>query len=108
MIVEEKNQGPKVDYELSGNVIVFRGGELSLDLSKFERDFPVDIDISSNEHDMLQTGLSRRYVAQISIPAGEYEEIDTGETDEEDDPIIERSAMPFDISRVKLILWGLE
>jgi len=103
MIVIEKNQGPKVSHELQGNILTFREGELSLDLSKYERDFPVHIDVCSNEYDMLTIGPSRKYVTEIDILAREYDEEETGDA-ENPVTLIPR---PFDASKVQLTLWAI-
>jgi len=103
MIVSEKNQGPKASYELQGNILTFRDGELSLGLSKYEKDFPVHIDVCSNEYDMLTIGPSRKYVAEIDIPAKEYDEEETGDTE---NPV---TLIPrlFDVTKVQLTLWAI-
>jgi hypothetical protein len=103
MITVEKNQGDKVAYELQGDVLAFRGGELALDLSKYERDFPVHIDVCSNEYDMLVVGPSRMYVAEIDIPARGYDEEQTGDP-ENPVALVPRA---FDVSKVQLTLWAL-
>jgi hypothetical protein len=103
MIVSDKNQGPKASYELQENVLAFRDGELSLDLSRYERDFPVHIDVCSNEYDMLTIGPSMKYVAEIDIPAREYDEEETGDA-ENPVTLIPRQ---FDISKVQLTLWAV-
>ncbi len=107
MIVVHKNEGPKIPYTVSGNVISFRDGELSLDLEKYERDFPVHIDICENEFNMLTVGISRRYVAQIDIPAREYEYVENG-TDEQGNPKYDKVAVPFSLDKVTLTLWAIE
>ncbi|MDQ7790230.1 MAG: hypothetical protein U1D96_05465 [Eubacteriales bacterium] len=103
MIIVEKNQGDKAAYELQGNVLAFRGGELALDLSMYERDFPVHIDICCNEYDMLVVGLGRRYVAAIDIPARAYDAEQTGDPE---NPIT-LAPRAFDISKAQLTLWAL-
>jgi hypothetical protein len=96
MQVVEKNIGEKVEYTVDDNRLFLRG-ELILDLAKYERDFPVHIDICENEFGMLTMGISRKYVAQIDIPAREYDYITDGA-----DPV------PFDMKRVTLTLWAIE
>lgn len=107
MIIVEKEPGTKVEYSASGNRISFRGGELSLDLSRFERDFPVHIDICENAYGMLTMGISRKYVAQIDIPAREYTEVQDG-VDEEGNPKTAMQPMPFSMDNVTLTLWEVE
>ena len=107
MIIVEKTEGPKIQHELMGNLLVLNN-ELYLNLSMYERDFPVSIDISHNDFGMLVMGLSRAYVAQIDIPAREYKEVETEEVDEETEEFkTELKALPFDVSKVTLTLWGV-
>jgi hypothetical protein len=103
MNVVNKNEGPKIPYVVEGEIIRF-DDEISINLSKCERDFPVHIDICRNEFDMLTFGLSNKYVAQIDIPGREYYDSENG-TDEEGNPKIERVAYPFDIDNITLTLW---
>ena len=69
MKVLHKNDGAYADYSLDGTVLSFRGGELTLDLAELERDYPVNITVSEDGAKKLTTGVSRRYVAEIDIPA---------------------------------------
>ena len=69
MKVAYKNGGAYADYSVIGTVISFRGGELSIDLALHERDHPVRITVSEDENGRLVIGPSRRYVAEIGIPA---------------------------------------
>lgn len=107
MIIIDKNEGAKVVQGLTGTFISFRDGELSLDLARFERDFDVTVVITENEFGMLQMGLARRYVAEIQIPARIYDEVDTGQKDENGQAIMEMVAQPFDIKKVTLTLWAV-
>lgn len=107
MIVVEKEPGTKIEYSAAGNMISFRDGELSLDLSRFERDFPVHIDICENAFRMLTMGISRKYVAQIDIPARKYTEVQDG-VDEEGNPKMVMQPVPFSMDNVTLTLWEVE
>ncbi|NSW90200.1 MAG: hypothetical protein HPY74_05895 [Firmicutes bacterium] len=106
MIVVEKNEGTKIEYTITDTILNLNE-EIMMDVSKFERDFPVHIDICRNQFDMLTFGLSERYVAQIDIPAREYEMVENG-TDEEGNPKYDKVAVPFDIGKVILTLWSME
>lgn len=107
MIVVNKNDGPKIDYTVDGNIINFRNGELAIDISKYERDFPVHLDICEDNFGFLTMGLSDRYVAQIDIPAREYQYVENG-TDELGNPKYDKVAVPFSLDRVTLTLWAIE
>jgi hypothetical protein len=106
MIVIEKNIGPKINYTLEKTKLTLNN-EMMLDLSKYEREFDVHIDICYNQFGMLVTGLGERYVAQIDIPAREYTYEQNG-TDEEGNPKCEKVPVPFDMDKVTLTLWSLE
>lgn len=100
MNVIEKNAGPKIEYKVEGTKITFRD-EMTLDLSKYERDYPVHLDICESRDRILVMGLSDYYVAQLDIPERLYnEEIIREET--------VRIPVPFSIDRVTLTLWAIE
>lgn len=92
MTVIEKNVGPKVAYEVTGNKITFGDDEITLNLSKYERDEEVQIDICRDDDHILIAGPSKYFVANIIIPARQHED---------DEPV------PFDIDNVTLVLWAL-
>lgn len=104
--VIEKNIGQKIEFSVSGTRLNLNN-ELILDLSKYERDHDVHIDISENGDGMLIMGVSRRYVAQIDIPARKYDEITTEATEDKE---AETTFAPvaFSMDNVKLTLWALE
>ena len=101
MIVVEKNEGTKIEYDVSKTKITF-ADELMLNLTKLEKDWPVHRDICMDADGNLTTGVGDGlyYVAEIDIPAREYTEA----TSEEEQP----AAKPLDMNRVTLTLWGLE
>ena len=77
MIIVEKNEGPKIDYEIQNTAtkkkITF-DDDLTINLIKREQDWPVHIDICF-DHDgelVIGTAAGRAYVAEIDIPAREY------------------------------------
>lgn len=107
MQVIEKNVGPKVEYDTQSTYLAFRESEIMLDLAKYERDFPVHIDICENKFGMLTMGISREYIAQIDIPAREYVIADDG-VDEEGNPQEVSVPVPFDMGNVTLTLWATE
>ncbi len=100
MIIIEKNEGTKVDYSVNGTKINF-AGEITLDLKKYERDFPVHLDICMDKFGFLTMGLAERYVAQIDIPERQYT---MQEGEEEPQPV----PVDFSMDNVTLTLWGRE
>lgn len=109
MIIVEKNEGTKIPYEINGNKITFND-ELSLNLEKYERDDAAHIDICRDKFGNLVTGVipgvAEAYVAEIDIPAREYDYIADG-TDENGNPIEVPMPEPFDIDKCTLTLWAL-
>lgn len=99
MNVIHKNQGAKVPYTVNGTKLTIRD-EMTLDLSKYERDYQVNLDISENKDGILVVGLSDYYVLQLEIPARQYIEETEGEE-------IKRVPVPFNMDNVTLILWAL-
>jgi hypothetical protein len=99
MIVVEKNEGAKIEYKItvSTKKITFGDDELTINLSKYERDEEVCIDICVDENGMLTIGqMAKYYVAQVILPARQY-------SDEE-----HTNPVTFNINNATLILWALE
>lgn len=110
IIVVEKNEGEKIAYEVSGTKIIFGEDELMVNIKSRERDEEVTLDICKDTQDGLTVGVNteaREYVAQVTIPARGCEIVDTGEQDEDGNPIMERKALPFDMKKCTLTLWAL-
>ncbi|AOY77180.1 hypothetical protein [Clostridium formicaceticum] len=109
MNIVEKNQGEKTPYSVEGTRLNIND-ELILDLSRYERDFDVHIDISEDWAGMLVMGLGDRYVAQIDMPARKYNEIevenDEGTEGEGESTTLE--PVPFSMENVTLTLWALK
>lgn len=111
MIIVEKNEGAKIPYEVNGTSICF-DDDLTINLAKRQKEWPVHIDVCSDEDGALVIGAEsgRYYVAQIDIPAIEYEEAELaaeGNTEEHGEaaaPV----AKPLDMDKVTLTLWALE
>ena len=102
MKVIEKNEGPKIAYEVTGTKITFGDDELTINVAKYQRDWLVHIDICSNRDKQLVigTGEGLYYVAQLDIPEIKYTEPETeGEAPE---------PLPIDMDEVTLTLWSLE
>lgn len=134
MNVIELNEGRKVEYELRGTKLDFADGTLTMNLAKYQRDYPVTKTITGDaEGNLLIDGSdSRFYVAEVEIPAIEYEDVevegeaenatataaveDAEKTEEETTPAedtapkthIERKAKPLNTDDVTLRLWSIE
>ena len=108
MIIIEKNEGTKIDYEVSGTKITF-DDEITLKLAKLQRDEPVHKDICYDSDGDLCIGTKegKYYVAEIDIPGIEYEEIPPDPEDEEAmGPSYE--PLPLDMDKVTLTLWSID
>ncbi len=102
MQIIEKNEGPKIAYEENGTMVFLGDYELMLNISKYQRDWPVHIDVCSNRDKQLVvgTGEGLYYVAQFDIPATKY----TEPAMEEDIP----EPIPIDMNEVVLTLWSID
>ena len=123
MKVIEANEGRKVEYEQNGSWLIF-DDQISLNLKKLETDNDVHIDITANAFGRLQTGEGVYYVAQLTIPARQYEEteienpdyVEPGEGEEADEfsgghvnqTITKKDPVPFSMDNVTLTLYALK
>lgn len=101
--VVEKNKGAKIAYEQQGTKLFFGDDEIMLNVAKYQKDWPVVVDVCKDKAGNLTIGTEsgNRYVAQVEIPETKYIEI---EKEEE----TERKAEPLDMSEVTLILWSVD
>lgn len=93
MRLEFKQAPPHPEYHLDGTKLVLDGQEYKLD--ELQQDSEKIINLKDGE----------RFLANIILPPREYEEVDTGEVDEEGNAVINRQAKPLNIARVRLVLW---
>ena len=102
----EKTGGDKIDVRINGTKVILGDDEMTLNLSKYERDDPVHIDIGLNARGFLTFGVSDRYAVQIDIPGREYDLVDPGELDETGSPRMKKVAKAFSMANVTVTLWG--
>lgn len=132
MKIIEVNEGVKIPYEVRGTKIALNDDELTLNLSRYERDDANHLDICRDKFGNLVSGVipgvAEIYVAQIDIPARAYVEKQIEATPEQeaaeaaeaagdgenspeggttDHQTMEREAVPFDIEKCTLTLWAL-
>ena len=107
MIVHKKNDGTYVPYALAGTALSFRNGLLTVDLSEYERDWPVQLDIGEDETGALVLGPPFSYIAQIDICA-RTSTIEVGPADDFGFPKLKKVAAPLDTDKVTLTLWAQE
>ncbi len=111
MIITNVSDGPKANYGLNGTnmtISVANVGDLTVDLQAKQSDVQKNVDISlDRSFSRLVEGVGAWYVASIEIPPVSKELYDTGEVDENGDPIMAQRELPLDTTKVKLRLWGL-
>ena len=121
MIIVEKDAGAKIEYSVRTTKITV-DDDLTINLAKREQDWPVHIDICSDADGELVIGAAagRRYVAEIDIPARQYEiipaEVESdpeptapGDEDESpEEPSEQRVPIPLNMANVTLSLWAIE
>lgn len=97
--VIEKNSGQKIEWEQSGTRLYFGDDEIMINAAKYQKDWPVSVDICTDRSGNLTIGTESalRYVAQVEIPAAQYTE--DGES---------REKLPLDMGDVTLTLWSIE
>ena len=105
MIIVDKNEGRKIGYTVEETAITFGNNELTLDLAELQEEEPVHVTICYTKRHTLTTGKGGiTYVAEIDIPAMEYEHGEpSGEGDET--PVV---PVPLDMEKVTLTLWAIE
>ncbi len=105
MIIVEKNAGPKIPYEVNGTKITF-DDDLTINLAKRQKDDPEHIDVCYDADQELVIGAAagRAYVAELDIPAKEYEYHEAGEGEDPEPP----TPLPIDMDKVTLSLWSIE
>jgi len=124
--VIEKNEGQKIEWKQNSTKLTFGDDELMVNVAKYQRDWPVQLDICGDKDGNLVLGVGegRYYVAQVDIPATKYTEPQPIEPDESE---IEAEAengtaegggtqqrftppepIPMEMSDVTLILWAID
>lgn len=123
--VTEKNAGQKIDFEQSGTRLIFGDDEIMLNAAKYQKDWPVEVDICRDKADNLTIGTASglRYVAQVMIPAATYtetviEEPEAPEADAEgaeqtenggmNQQNVQRDKNPLNMGDVTVVLWSIE
>lgn len=100
-----------IEYGLRNNRLTL-DDELTIKLDKYERDEDAHIDICEDRYGNLVMGvipgIATKYVAQIDIPARTYHDEETGETNENDEPVIVPVPDPYDPANTTLTLWEKE
>jgi hypothetical protein len=122
--VLEKNTGTKIDWQQSGDKLIFGDDDLSIRCGTRQRDYPVHVDICADDDGNLVIGVGagRYYVAQVDIPPITYTETEVetaalagGEPEGAaiegagyGMPNIIREPQPINMADVMLTLWSLD
>lgn len=106
--VVEINEGTKIPFEQSGSKLFFGDDEIMVNCSKYQRDWPVHLDICADRYKNLVIGVGegRYYVAQVDIPEIQYTE-ETTEIEGEE-PVTTLVPVPLNMSDVTLTLWSID
>lgn len=120
MKIIEKNEGKKINYNLTGTKLDFADGALTLDLARYQQDDTVTRDIMVDSEGYLTTGRGLYYAAQVEIPARKYTETVTTaqETDAQAEDgentegmsreTVTRTPEPLDTEDVTLYLFAID
>lgn len=109
MKIIEKNEGVKIPYVVKTTKITL-DDELMMNLERYERDDPNHIDICRDKCGNLVSGvipgMAEKYVAQIDIPARDYDYIADGI--DGDGKLRElQIPIPFNMDNCTLTLWAI-
>ena len=108
MIIVEKNEGAKIEYEVKKSKITF-DDDLTINLKKRQEDWDVHIDVcfDSDKELVIGAAAGRSYVAEIDIPARTYTET-ASEEGAEDAESTTLTPDPLDMDKVTLTLWAID
>lgn len=109
MQVTELNSGEKAVHGLNGTVLTIevKDQAVEIDLAAKQKDNKNVIDICLDREGNLVESIDKWHVANIIIPAASYSLVDTGEVDDEGNPVYEKVKDPLNTDNVKLDLWAL-
>lgn len=109
MKVQEINEGTKAEYSLNGTVLAVAVGSqsINIDLAAAQSDTQQVVDICLDGDLNLQAKVEKWYVANIIIPPQKTHLVDSGQVDEENNPVLVPETLPIDLDEVSLILWAL-
>lgn len=120
MIEKIIQEGEHIAYTTTKKSVTFGDEDLTVNLKNRERDDEVTVDICSDIDGNLVVGAdadgSRKYVAQVTIPAREYtyEEKDNPDYDKKakegptaQKTITTKNPVDFDINKCTIALWAI-
>lgn len=112
----EKNEGTNIALQQIDYKLIFGDDELSIRCDKYQRDWPVHLDVCADDNNNLVVGVGvgRYYVGQIDIPATVYHEVPDPEpmAIEEDGAGTQRYTKlepePLNMGDVIVTLWSID
>lgn len=102
MRVKTIGAGPHPDISKAGSVVSVNGVEI--DCEARQGDSAQIIDLRCKDGQTTEGGDGHQ-VASIHIPPRQYRVVYTGEVEDEDQPVMEREAVPFDPRAVLVTIW---
>ncbi len=111
MIISNVNSGEKAGFSLDGTILTLTAGwvgDITIDLQTRQGAGKKTVAVGfDGAFSQMVEGVGAWAVANIVLPAKQYEYVDTGEVDGEGNPIYETNELPLDMGQVVLRLWGL-
>lgn len=105
MHIQYRGDGPYLDVSVDDVSVTI--GTMTFNLSERQDDSAVWIDLRRGESGLSENGEGRQ-LASVHVPPARYEEVDTGEKDDEGSAILKRHRILLDMSRVLLMLWTVK
>lgn len=106
MRMQTRGAGPHADVSVSGSEVTV--GEVTVNCESRQDESAVMIDLRQDKSGPVTEGGSGRQVASVYIPPRHYHEVETGEADEDDNPVMSREAVPLDPDQVLVTLWTIQ
>lgn len=106
MRILTRGPGPHTDVAVDQALVTIGGTQYDTEARQGESE--QIIDLRSDDTGAISEGGDGHQVASIRIPPYRTEEVDTGETDEDGNPVIERQRLPINPDQVVITLWTLK
>lgn len=106
MRMQTRGAGPHPDVSVSGSVVTV--GEVTVNCEERQDESAVMIDLRQEKSGPVTESGGGRQVASVYIPPRRYQEVATGETDDEGNEVVSREAVPLDPDQVLVTLWTIQ
>ena len=100
-----RGPGPHADVGVDGAIVTVGGQAYNTEERQAQSAVMIDL---RQEGGQITEGGAGFQVATIEIPPIRTEDVDTGEVDEDGNPVIERRQIPLDPDLVTVILWTIQ